>query len=67
MKVKCLDYSSIVDIKHDTLHRQSYESMLFLRSVDSNLQAAPLWKREDYKPSADALVSFQQDQVKGVS
>ena len=40
--------------------------MLFMGSVDPNPQAGPLWKREDCKPLANALVSLQQDQGKGV-
>ena len=54
--------------QHEAPHRQRhrYESMLFMRSVGPNPQAGPLWKREEYKPSANALVSLQQDQGKGV-
>ena len=64
--VKFLD--STVDINHEGSYRQRHRcaSTLFMRSVDPNPQAQPLCKREDYRPSADALVSLQRDQSKGV-
>ena len=66
--VKYLDYISSVDIKHEAPHqqRERYESMLFMRSADPNPQAGPSWKREDDEPSANALVSLQKDQGKGI-
>ena len=66
--VKCLDCISTIDVKHEALYRQRhrYESTLFMRSLDPNPQAGPSLKREDYKPSANALVSLQRDQGKGV-
>ena len=66
--VKYLDYISTVDIKYEACCRQRhrYESTLFMRSLDPHPQAGPLWKREDFQPSANAFVSFQRDQGKGV-
>ena len=66
--VKYLDYISKIDISHGAPYRQRlrYESTLYMRGVDSNKQAGPLCQRPDYKPSADALVSLQRNQGKGV-
>ena len=66
--VKYLDYMSKIDISHDAPYRQRlrYESIIKMRSVDSNKQAGPLCQRPDYKPSANALVSLQRAQGKGV-
>ena len=39
---------------------------VYMRGVDSNKQAGPLCQRPDYKSSANALVSLQRAQGKGV-
>ena len=67
--VNYLDYTSKIDISHSAPYRQRlrYESTLCIRNVDSNKQAGPLCQRPDYKSSADALVSIQRAQGKGVS
>ena len=66
--VKYLDYISKIDISHEAPYRQRlrYESTLFMSGVDSNKQAGPLCQRPDCKSSADALVSLQPAQGKGV-
>ena len=42
------------------------KNMIFVRSDDPNPKAGPLWKREDYKTSASALMCLQQEQGKCV-
>ena len=66
--VKYLDYISKIDISHEAPYRQRrrYESTVLVRRVDSNKQAGPLCQRPDYKSSANALVSLQGAQGKGV-
>ena len=66
--VKYLDYISKIDISLDAPYNQRnrYENLLFMRVVDSNKQAGPLCRRPDYKLSANALVSLQRAQGKGV-
>ena len=66
--VKYLDYISQIDISHDAPYRQRllHESTIYMRCVDSNKQAGPLCQRPDYKSSANALVSLQRAQGKGV-
>ena len=66
--VKYLDYISKIDISHEALYRQRqrYESTLYMRRVDSRKHSGPLCQRPDYRPSADALVSLQRAQGKGV-
>ena len=66
--VKYRDYISKIDIRHDPPYRQRqpYESTVYVRGVDSNKQAGPLCQRPDYKSSANALVSLQRAQGKGV-
>ena len=66
--VKYFDHISTIDISHVAPYRQRHrcECTLYMRSVDPNPQAGPLCAREQYKPSAHALVSLQQDQGKGV-
>ena len=66
--VKCFDCISKTDIGHGALYRQRlrYESTIYLRSVDSNTQAGPLCQRPYCISSANALVSLQRAQGKGV-
>ena len=66
--VKYLNYISKIDISHEAPYRQRlpYESTLYMRGVDSNKQAGPLCQRPDFISSADALVSLQRAQGKGV-
>ena len=62
------NYISKIDISHDARYRQRlrYESTVYMRSVDSNKQAVPWCQRPGYKSSANALVSLQRAQGKGV-
>ena len=66
--VKYLDCITKIDISHDAPHRQRQqdESTVYMRGVDSNKQAGPLCQRPGYKSSANALVSLQRAQGKGV-
>ena len=66
--VKYLNYISKIAISHDAPHRQRqrYESTVCMRSVHSNKQAGPLCQRPDFQSAANALVSLQQAQGKGV-
>ena len=66
--VKYFDCSSKIDISHDAPYRQRlrHKSTVYMRGVDSNEQAGPLCQRSDYKSSANALVSLQRAQGKGV-
>ena len=62
--VKYLDYISKIDVSHDAPYRQRlrYESTVYMRGVDSKKHAG----RPGYKSSANALVSLQRAQGKGV-
>ena len=53
---------------HDAPCRQRlpHESTIYMRSVDSNKQAGPLCQRPDCQSSANALVSLQRAQGRGV-
>ena len=66
--VKYLDYISKIDVSHEAPYprRLRYERTPYMRAVDSNKEAGPLCQQPDYKSSADALVSFQRAQGKGV-
>ena len=66
--VKYLNYISKIAISHDAPHRQRqrYESTVCMRSVHSNKQAGPLCQRPDFQSAANALVSLQRAQGKGV-
>ena len=66
--VKYLDYISEIDISCNAPYRQQvrYNNTVYMRGVDSNRQARPLCQRPDYESSADALVSLQRAQGKGV-
>ena len=66
--VKHLEYISKIDISHDAPYRQRlrYESTIYMRGVDSNKQAGPPCQRPDDKSSADALVSLERAQGRGV-
>ena len=66
--VKYLDNISQIDISYEALYklRNRDENTLFMRGVDSNKQAGPLCQRPDCKPSANARVSTQREQGKGV-
>ena len=66
--VKYLDFISEIDISHNAPYRQRqrYESTLHMRGVDSKKQGGRLCQLPDYRPSADVLVSLQQNQGKGV-
>ena len=66
--VKYLDYISEIDISFHAPHQQRvrYNNTVHMRGVDSNKQAGPLCQRPGYKSWAQALVSLQQAQGKGV-
>ena len=66
--VKYFDYISKIDISHNAPCRQRLrdENTVYMSGVDSNKQAGPLCQRPDYKSSANALVSLQRAQGKGV-
>ena len=61
-------YISEIDISNNALYRQRerYNNTVYMRGVDSNKQAGPLCQRLGYKSSAQALVSFERAQGKGV-
>ena len=40
--------------------------MIILKSDEPNLQARPLWKREDYKTATSALMCLQQEHGEGI-
>ena len=66
--VKYLDFLTTVDIMQEAPYRKRYryENMIFMRRDHPNPQAGPLWKREDFKTSASALMCLQQEQGKCV-
>ena len=67
-RVKYLDYISTIDVSHDAPYRQRLrcESTVYMIGVDSNKQAGPLCQQPECKSSANALVSLQRAQGKGV-
>ena len=66
--VQYFDCISEIDISFNAPYRQRLRcnNTVCMRGVDSNKQAGPLCHRRGYKSSAQALVSFQQAQGKGV-
>ena len=66
--VKYIDYISKIDISYDANYNQRnrHENSLLMRGVDSKKQAGPLCQRPEYKSSANAIVSIQRGQSKGV-
>ena len=61
---KYLDYLPTIDISHNAPYHQRsrYENTITLKSNDPNPQSGPMWKREDYQATTQALLSLREEQ-----
>ena len=66
--IRYLDFIVHFDISHNvpSWQREWYVNLIHLRSVDSNKQAGPLWKRPGDKEAKSAVASLQNAEGQGV-